>query len=153
MIRLTMKILLLYLLFSEWDIWWVNENSTMVITAVIQTSDLLEMPNKVFNYFYLGNFGEEYDFLSVGFIFPGVQAFYLEPPLNISFPFIKSDNNILYDKSLFPETSFDYEIWINFDDEIESDARVYAENAFVYGVAFTNELGIANYYADLQDIL
>ena len=138
-------------LFPEWSVNWLN-NATMVITATIQTSDLLEMPDKVFDYFYLGSFGVDYEFSSLCFSMPYVQSFYLDSPLNISFPFIKSDNNVLYDKTLFPEVLFVYQITVYFGYNIETNARVYAEYGFIYEVAFTNELGIANYYTDLQDV-
>ena len=138
-------------LFCDWSIQWLDDGRCMVITAVIQTSYLLEMPNKVFDYFYLGNFGDEYDFNNVVVFYPGC-SFLINSPLNNSFPFVKSNNYVFYDKSLFPETSFDYVITVNFGYKIESNARVYAEYGFIYEVAFTNELGIANYYADLQNI-
>ena len=138
-------------LFSDWSIQWLGNGNSMVITAVIQTSYLLEMPDKVFDYFYLGNFGDEYDFYNVVIFYPS-YSFLINSPLNNSFPFVKSNDYVFYDKSLFPETSFVYEITVNFGYNIESNARVYAEYGFIYEVAFTNELGIANYYTDLQNI-
>ena len=138
-------------LFSDWSVNWVD-NKSMILIATIETSYYAEMPDKVFDYFYFGLFGVEYDFTNVVVYYPG-KSILINSPLDNSFPFVKSGNNVLYDKTLFPEYSFNYSITVNFGYAIhDPNARVYAEYAFVYEIAFTNELGIANYYADLQDV-
>lgn len=140
-------------LFPDWSVSWINNNSNMSIIAIIEPSDYLSLPNKVFDYFYLGAFGADYNSLSFRVYFPGVQAFDLVPSLFSPFPFFKSENNVLYDKTKFPEVVFTYTVVVDFGYSInDAFERQLAEFGFIYEVAFTNELGIANYYADLQDV-
>ena len=132
-------------LFSDWSVNWVDNNSKMKIIATVQTFHFAEMPNKVFDYFYLGDFGLEYDFTNVVIFYPG-ESLLIRSPLNNSFPFVRSSSGVLYDKTLFPDYSFNYSITVNFGYSInDAFERQMAEFGFIYEVAFTNELGIANY--------
>ena len=135
-------------LFPDWSVNWVSNYNAMQLIATIETSYYAEMPDKVFDYLYFGDFGVEYDFTNIVIFYPG-ESILIHSPLNDSFPFVKSSSNVLYDKTLFPEYSFNYSITVNFGYAIQdANDRVCAEYDFIYEVAFTNELGIANYYYD-----
>lgn len=135
-------------LFSDWSVSWSDSNTKMKIIATVQTYHFVEMPDKVFDYFYFGDFCLEYDFTNVVIFFPG-ESLLINSPLNDSFPFVKSSSGVFYDKSLFPEYSFNYSITVNFSFAInDANDRVFAEYVFINEVAFTNELGIVNYYYD-----
>ena len=104
-------------LFPDWSVNWVSNYNAMQLIATIETSYYAEMPDKVFDYLYFGDFGVEYDFTIL--LFLSGESILIHSPLNDSFPFVKSSSNVLYDKTLFPEYSFNYSITVNFGYSIQ----------------------------------
>ncbi len=141
--------------FPIFNSYWQFDN----LCIDVSVDDLSEFPDITLDYIYFGNFANDYDVYGVfiyinGSIYGTYRDDFISAPKTEEFPFSKPEENFIFDSSELLLLGFPIDCYfsIAFNTFIPINERSVVMESFESNIAFTNELGIANYYADLQTV-